>query len=127
MRLQYTVALSIFAGMAIGAAAIQTIHAQAKPPVYFIAENELTNPEGYRKEYLPGAQVAIKAHGGRYLAAGAATAFAGDPPKGRVVILVWDNMEQIRGWFNSPEYKKARAIGEKYANFRNYAITGVAQ
>jgi uncharacterized protein (DUF1330 family) len=127
MKTLHVIGLSLLAGVAIGAAAIQTIHAQAKPPVYFIAENELTNPEGYRKEYLPGAQAAIKAHGGRYLAAGTATAFAGDPPKGRVVILVWDSIEQVRGWFNDPEYKKARAIGEKYAKFRNYAIMGVAQ
>jgi uncharacterized protein (DUF1330 family) len=127
MKTLHVIGLSLLAGVAIGAAAIQTIHAQAKPPVYFIAENELTNPEGYRKEYLPGAQAAIKAHGGRYLAAGTATAFAGDPPKGRVVILAWDSIEQVRGWFNDPEYKKARAIGEKYAKFRNYAIMGVAQ
>jgi hypothetical protein len=56
--------------MGIGAATVQAIHAQAKPSVYFIFENELTNPEAYAKEYLPEAVATIKAHGGRVRAAG---------------------------------------------------------
>jgi uncharacterized protein (DUF1330 family) len=36
-------------------------------------------------------------------------------------------MEQLQEWFNSPDYKEARKVGEKYAKFRNYAIPGVAQ
>ena len=45
MKARYTVVLSTLAGVAIGAAAIQTLHAQAKPPVYMVAINELTNPD----------------------------------------------------------------------------------
>jgi len=127
MKTRYTVALSMLAGVAIGAIAIQSLYAQAKPPVYFVAENDVTDPDGYKTQYLPPAQASIKAHGGRYLAAGTATAFAGEPPKSRVVIHVWDSMEQLQGWFNSPEYREARKIGEKYAKFRNYAIPGISQ
>jgi len=117
----------MLAGVAIGAIAIQSLYAQAKPPVYFVAENDVTDPDGYKTQYLPPAQASIKAHGVRYLAAGTATAFAGEPPKSRVVIHVWDSMEQLQGWFNSPEYREARKIGEKYAKFRNYAIPGISQ
>jgi uncharacterized protein (DUF1330 family) len=127
MKTHYTVMASMLAGIAIGTVAVQSLHAQAKPPVYFIAENDVTDPEGYKTEYLPPAQASIKAHGGRYLAAGTAIAFAGEPPKSRVVIHVWDSMEQLQAWFNSPDYRAARKIGEKYAKFRNYAIQGVTQ
>lgn len=113
--------------MGIGAATVQAIHAQAKPSVYFIFENELTNPEAYAKEYLPEAVATIKAHGGRVLAAGKATSYAGEPPKNAVGILIWDSTEQLEEWFNSPEYKKARAIGEKYAKYRNFAVAGIPQ
>jgi uncharacterized protein (DUF1330 family) len=34
---------------------------------------------------------------------------------------------QLEGWFNSPEYKTIRAVGEKYAKYRNFAVPGVAQ
>jgi len=127
MKTSYAMALALLAGIAIGAAGIEGLHAQAKPPVYLIADNTVTSPEAYAKEYLPLAQAAIKAHGGRYIAAGKGTAIDGEPPKGRVVILKWDSLEQLKGWRYSPEYMKARAIGEKYATFRDFAVEGVAQ
>jgi len=127
MKTSYAMALALLAGIPIGAAGIEGLHAQAKPPVYLIADNTVTSPEAYAKEYLPLAQAAIKAHGGRYIAAGKGTAIDGEPPKGRVVILKWDSLEQLKGWRYSPEYMKARAIGEKYATFRDFAVEGVAQ
>jgi len=124
MKTRYAVALTLLAGVGLGAATVQAIHAQAKPPVYLIFENELTNRDGYTKEYLPNAVATIKAHGGRILAAGKATSLAGDPPKDTVGIVAWDNRDQFEGWFNSPEYREARAVGEKYAKYRNLLIEG---
>ena len=56
-------------GTAVGMA-VHTLHAQGKPPVYMVAMNEVTDAEGYRKEYLPTAQKTLKEHGGVYVAAG---------------------------------------------------------
>ena len=42
MKIKYTVAVSMLAGMAIGVFVIQGLHAQAKPHVYMIALNEVT-------------------------------------------------------------------------------------
>ena len=47
MKTRYTVALSILAGVAVGAAAVQALHAQAKPPAYVVAEIDVTNAEPY--------------------------------------------------------------------------------
>jgi uncharacterized protein (DUF1330 family) len=127
MKTHAIVGLSMLAGVLLGVGAVETLHAAAAPPVYFIAENELTNPEAYAKEYLPLGQPTIKAGGGRYLAAGTATPFDGEPPKARVVILVWDSMDQLKAWFYSKAYQDARKIGDKYAKFRTFAIQGVAQ
>jgi uncharacterized protein (DUF1330 family) len=126
MKTRYTAALAMFAGIAVGALAIQALHAQAKPPVYFVVENEVSDVQGYLKEYAPHARDMIKAHGGRYLAAGDATTFAGEPPKSRVAIFVFDDLQQIQTWLDSPEYKELRKVGEKYAKFRNYAVPGIA-
>ena len=127
MKTRYTVALSILAGVAVGALAIQGLYAQAKPPVYFVVENEISDVQGYLKEYAARARDMIKANGGRYLAAGDATTFVGEPPKSRVAIFVFDDLQQIQTWLNSPEYKDIRKVGEKYAKFRNYAVPGVQQ
>ena len=84
MKIRYAVALSALAGAVVGAAAIHTLHAEAKPPVYMIALNEVTNQEGYTKEYLPLAQKTLKDHGGVYIAAGPGTQVAGNLPNGRL-------------------------------------------
>ena len=127
MKTHYTIALSILTGTAIGAVAIQTLHAQAKPPVYMIAINEVTNQDGYSKEYLPKAQAAIKAHGGVYVAAGAGTMIDGTLPKGRVVILRWESMEALNGWHESADYQAALKIGKNYAHYNVVAVNGVKQ
>jgi uncharacterized protein (DUF1330 family) len=127
MKVHYIVALSLLTGAAVGGTAIQILHAQAKPPVYMIAINEVSNQEGYTKEYLPRAQKAIKDHGGVYVAAGPGTQIAGGLPNGRVVILRWESMEKLMGWRNSPEYQAALKDGEKYARYNIIAVNGVNQ
>ena len=100
--------VSMLAGLAIGAISVERVRAQAKPPVYFVVENEITDVPNYLKEYAAKAREMIKANGGRYLAAGDATTFVGEPPKSRVAIFVFDNIEQIRTWLDSPEYKELK-------------------
>lgn len=129
MKPNHKVAVAMLAGVAIGGLAVQGLHAQAKPPVYFIAEIDVTNPEAYAKEYAPKAQAIIKSAGGRFLAiggaaAGSVTSFDGDAPK-RLVLQVWDSMEKIQAWRNNPEYKELRQVGEKYAKFRSFAVEGL--
>jgi uncharacterized protein (DUF1330 family) len=128
MKTRYTVALAMFAGFGLGAVAVQGLHAQAKPSVYYVSEIDISNPDAYAKEYLPKAQALIKASGGKYLAAGGkVTAFEGDPPKSRVTVQQWDSVEKIQAWRNLAEYKEARKIGDKYAKFRGFAVEGVTQ
>ena len=128
MKTQYTAALAIIAGFGLGAVVVESLHAQAKPPVYYIVEIDVTNQEGYVKEYVPRAQAAIKASGGRFLAQGGkVTVFEGQPPKNRVVVQVWDSAEKIQAWRNSKEFTESRKIGDKYATFRAYAVEGISK
>jgi len=128
MRTRYAVTVGAVVGFGLGAVAVQAIHAQAKPPVYYIAEIDIKNMDAYTKEYVPRAQAGIKAAGGRILAAGSKiTAIEGAPPKSRVAVQVWDSVEKIQAWRNSAEFKEARRIGDKYAKFRAFAVEGVPQ
>lgn len=127
MKTRYAVGLSVLAGMVMGIAGSQGLRAQAKPPVYMIALNEVTNANGYKNEYLPPAQASIKAYGGAYVAAGPGTGIEGTLPKGRVVVLRWDSMEALQRWRTSPEYTAAHKIGLKYAKYNIVAVNGVAQ
>jgi uncharacterized protein (DUF1330 family) len=128
MKSNYKVAAAMLAGVALGALAVQGLHAQAKPPLYSVAEIDISNLDAYLKEYVPLAQAAIKAGGGRILAAGQnITAIEGTPPKSRVAILQWESIEQYNAWRKSAAYVDARKIADKYAKFRSFAIEGMPQ
>jgi uncharacterized protein (DUF1330 family) len=125
VKSRFNLMLSMLAGAAIGGGAIEALHAQAKPPVYMIAINEVSDQEGYAKEYVPPAQKSVKDRGGEYVAAGPGTQLAGNLPHGPVVILRWESMEALEGWRNSPEFQAALNVGEKYAKFNIVAVGGL--
>jgi uncharacterized protein (DUF1330 family) len=123
----------MMAGIAAGASAVPGLHAQTTAPVYFIGEIEVTNPEGYAKEYLPKAREIIKAHGGQLVASGGAAGSGnlivpidGEPPK-RVVIYRYPSVDAVHAWRNDPAYEEVRKIGEKYAKYRTFAVQAVSQ
>src|SRR6185312_10186461 len=59
---------------AAGALGSRALHGETKPPAYLIGQIDVTNPDGYAKEYLPKAREIIKAHGGKLVAAAGAAA-----------------------------------------------------
>jgi uncharacterized protein (DUF1330 family) len=77
------------------------------------------------KEFVPLARPTITANGGVLLASGEPTMIEGSPIKGRVVINQWQNIDQLKKWHSSPEYKKAREIGDKYAKWQMLVVDGV--
>src|SRR5262245_43444097 len=124
MKSAYVVALALLTGVGIRAVAVQGLHAHAKPPAYAIAEIEVTNQDGYAKEYLPPSSKALLDNGAKYLARGSRTAsIKGEPPK-RIVLLTFENFEKAQAAFNSAAFREAVTVGEKYAKFRTYALEG---
>lgn len=119
-------ALALVAGAAIGGAAIQTLHAQAKPPAFAVVEIDVTNQDAFLKEYSPIAGKALTEAGGKYLARGGKNVgIDGEPPKSRTVILAFENIEKAQAAFASPAYREGRKIGDKYAKFRVWAMEGL--
>src|SRR5262244_2710485 len=50
MKTYYTVGLSMLAGIGIGAVAVQTLQAQSKPGVFYVAEINVKDLDAYTKE-----------------------------------------------------------------------------
>jgi uncharacterized protein (DUF1330 family) len=125
MKAKYAV-FGMVASFAVGAVAVQGLHAQARPPAYGIAEVVVSNQDGYAKEFLPAVRKTIADGGGKFLAAGGKTvSLQGTPPAPRVVLIQWENLDKAQQWWNSQATKDAFAIGEKYATFRNFNVEGV--
>jgi uncharacterized protein (DUF1330 family) len=71
---------------------------------------------------------ALKESGQKQLAAGGKTAaLSGEPPKGRIVLSVFENIETAQIAYTSPAYLEARKIGDKYAKLRIFAVEGLPQ
>src|SRR5262249_44957945 len=125
-----SVGLGMLASAALGGLAVEQLHAQVKPPVYFVGEIDVNNPAGYAKEYLPKAREIIKAHGGHLIAAGGAAgsgaqviAVDGEAPK-RVVIYEYPSVDAGRPGRNDPPYEQVRKSGDEYAKDRTLPIKG---
>src|SRR5262249_43346649 len=86
MRTWYTVVLSIIAGAALGGAAIQGLHAQAKPKAYAITELESLDAQASADIAKRVQAAQAEAGGGRNLrtAGGKVVGLEGAPPPKRV-------------------------------------------
>ena len=128
MRLNYSLPLVFLGGIAVGAGAIQVLHAQAKPPVYVVSEIEVTNVDAYTKEYVPLARAAITKSGGKLIGASQnVTTLEGAAQKSRVTINAYESLEKAKASREAADYKDARKVGDKYAKFRAYVVEGLPQ
>jgi len=122
--------LVILTCAAVGALGSEALRGQARPPAYLIGQIDVSDPEGYAKEYLPKAKEIIKSHGGQLVAAAGAAATGsqvvaidGEAPK-RVVIYMYPSMEALQAWRHDPAYVQIRHVGEKYAKYNTFAVEG---
>jgi uncharacterized protein (DUF1330 family) len=125
MKSNYKVAIALVAGAAIGGAAIQGLHAQAKPKAYVITEVEIINQEAF-KEFAPKVAEANKIAGGQYLARGEKiTALDGQPPK-RVTLQVYESVEKAQASRTTEAWKAIAPLRAKATKTRSYIVEALA-
>jgi uncharacterized protein (DUF1330 family) len=122
---RYKLGLAGIVGAALGAAAVQGLHAQAKPPAYLVIEVEVTDADLY-KQYQSKAGPLQSQYSARFIAQGRKVeAFAGEPPK-RAVIAVFDSLEKAEALRDSAAYRELTSIRDKASKYRGYIIEGAA-
>jgi uncharacterized protein (DUF1330 family) len=127
MNRSITLGMALLAGAALGAAAVQGLHAQAKPKAYLVTEIEVLDAAA-QATYAPLVQAALKAAGGRNFntAGGKTIGFLGEPPK-VVAISEWDNLEQAQAYRNSTAFKNLAPQRDKaQKQTRSYAVEAIA-
>ena len=128
MDLRVRLGLAMLVGFGLGAAVVEGLHAQTKPPAYVISEIDVTNADAYTKEYVPLANKALADSGQKRLASGGRTvALAGTPPASRIVVSVFESIEKAEAAYTSPAYLEARKIGDQYGRLRIFAVEGLPQ
>jgi uncharacterized protein (DUF1330 family) len=128
MNRTVTVGLGMLvAGAALGAAAVQTLYGQAKPPAFQIVEVTVNDQDGFSKEFVPLISKVQQEVGGKFLARGGKTvSYQGAPPASRIVLIQYDNMEKLQAALDSTAMKSAIAVGNKYSTQRIYGVEGLA-
>ena len=92
---------------------------------YLIAEEHVTDPEGFRN-YLKQVVPTIQHLGGKILAAGGTIeTFEGDWHPNRLVILEFESAEQAKRWNNSDEYTPLKDIRLKTTNSQAVLVQGI--
>jgi uncharacterized protein (DUF1330 family) len=124
-----TIAFSMIAGAALGAATVGGLHAQGKPGAFAVVDiSAITDENTYRQQLLPKVTPASLApFGGQYVARTEnITAIDGTPPK-RFVIIAFDNMDKAKAWDSSPNQKEVNALRAKATRSRAFFVDGALQ
>jgi len=127
MNRSITLGMAMLAGAALGAAAVQGLHAQAKPKAYLVTEFEVTDASA-QAAYAPLVQAVIKAAGAHnfFTAGGKTVGFIGEAPK-VVAISEWDSLEQVQAYRNSTAFKNLAPQRDKaQRQVRSYAVEATA-
>ena len=80
--------------------------------VHVIIDIKVLNKSMY-EEYIRKVPTIVKSFGGRYIVRGGKiTTISGNWSPERVILLEFDNAEQVHRWLNSPEYKNVAPLRE---------------
>ena len=127
MKTRYTVAVALLAGIGLGAVAVKGLHAQAKPPAYIIAEVQVTDADTW-KQYVAALPGTLAPYKTRTLVRANPVALDNSvPPAGSLVIIAFNNMDDVKAFWNSPAYQAIIPLREKSAKTRVYAVEGMPQ
>jgi len=125
MRTQYTVALSLLAGVALGGLAVQGLRAQTKLKAYSIGEIVPIAGATVSPSYLAAARKALADAGGRSMGTLKGRIFhaEGEPPPISVAMTEWDSADEAMSFFQSKAWKDLAPEGEKTARtIRRYIV-----
>jgi uncharacterized protein (DUF1330 family) len=125
MKRAFALGLTLLAGVAIGATAVQRLNAQAKPSTYVVvAIRNITDPEGY-KAVIAKAPAAMEGSGAHFVVrTDKITSFDGTMPK-RFVLIAFDSPEKAQAWHNSAAQKEVDALRLKTSDSLSFMVEGM--
>jgi uncharacterized protein (DUF1330 family) len=128
MKTNYKVAVALVAGAALGGAAIQGLHAQAKPPAYVVIPIlKINDAAAFKAGVLDKASATAavtKAEGGHYIVRSQKfIRLDGNPPQ-RLIIIKFDSVEKAQAYENSAVLKEVTAARMKSTNSLSFIVEG---
>ena len=121
MNTKSKIVIAAAAGAALGATAMQGLHAQAKLKAYTVSETEVLGT--LPPDYLPTVRKAIDNGHGRSLRTlnGRVVSIEGSPPPKNVALIEWDSVDDAVAFYKSkawtdlaPQREKAQKTIRRY-------------
>jgi uncharacterized protein (DUF1330 family) len=92
---------------------------------YVIANVDVRDPARYA-EYIKLTPATIASYGGRFIVRGGrAERLEGDTPANRIVVLEFDTYERAKAWYDSENYRTARAVRQSASTASLILVDGV--
>jgi uncharacterized protein (DUF1330 family) len=126
MKQRIALGLTLLAGVAIGATAIQGLHAQTKAPTYVVVAIRSISDADVYKSVIEKAPAANDAFGAKFIIrTDKITSFDGTPPK-RFILLAFDSPEKAQAWHNSAAQKEVDALRLKSSDSLSFMVEGMS-
>jgi uncharacterized protein (DUF1330 family) len=121
-------AITLLVGAALGGAAIEGLHAQAKPPAYLVIPIlKVNDAAGFKSAVTdrPNAEAELKAGGGQYVIRNSKfTPVDGNPPE-RLVVIKFESVEKAQAYLNTPGQKAVNEPRKKMTNSLEFIVEGM--
>lgn len=124
MKSRYALGLAMLAGVAIGAVAVEGLHAQAKLKAYSITETETLDATA-QTEFAKAAAAAQQPAGGHPLRTGGGkiVGLEGAAPPVRVILTEWDSLDQAVAFYKSKAWTDLAPLRNKgVKTIRRYVV-----
>src|SRR5204863_6341002 len=127
MNTKSKITIALVAGVALGAAAVQGLHAQAKPKAYTVTELQTVDAKAAADFGKRISEAQTKAGGRNFRTGGGkVVGLEGPPPPQRVAITEWDSLEKAEAFWKSKEWTELAPQRDKaLKTIRRYAVEAV--
>jgi len=127
MHQRIALGLATLAGIAIGATAIQGLHAQAKPPAYVVVPIvKINDAAAFKAGVVDKAAQSVAAAGGRWVVRTDKFISVDGAPPQRLAIIAFDSVEKAQAYESSAAQKEISAARIKSTNSLSFIVEGYA-
>jgi uncharacterized protein (DUF1330 family) len=129
MNRSIALGLAMLAGAALGAAAVNGLHAQGRPPGAFavIDINDINDPEILTKQLLPKEEATLVPFGAQFvIRTQNIVGIDGTPPK-RFVVIAFNTGQTARAWAGSAAQKETATMRMTSTKSRTFIVDGTIQ
>ena len=126
MQSNHKLALALAAGLVVGGAVIQGLHAQATPPAYVVVDiGDITDADGFKAVPAKSGPETLAPFGGKYIIrTEKITALDGTAPK-RFVVIQFESLEKAKAWKATPNSKEVDAIRDRTTKSSQFLVEGM--